>query len=253
MEEKVKLSSLFNSHKDELEQQLRGFILPQNAEQIQMAISRLFDRLFDMDGDFRQSLTQSEDFVLQASLKMLNSQQSITNGLIQENGQMAFDGNCKQEPNFPYTTILGTGIGATAGALIGAWAAVVGAIAGNALSIYIASHRSKQEMDGSVNHSHQIDSIAFVNIIGTLCDSIDGIIDTYRVQVDKIRSTYEKREKPALQNEYSLLLEQIVNVDRLSITLQNDIPERMIQAIRNMVLSLENYNLSIKDGKIINI
>ena len=253
MEEKVTLSSLFNTRKNELEQQLQGLILPQNAEQIQMAITKLFDKLFDKDGDFRQSLTQSEDFVLQASLKMLNSQQSITNGLIQENGQMAFDGNCKQEPNLPYTTILGTGIGATAGALIGAWAAVVGAIAGNALSIYIASHRSKQEMDGSVNHSHQIDSIAFVNIIGTLCDSIDGIIDTYRVQVDKIRSTYEKREKPTLQNEYSLLLEQIVNVDRLSITLQNDIPERMIQAIRNMVLSLENYNLSIKDGKIINI
>ncbi len=82
MEEKVTLSSLFNSHKDELEQQLRGLILPQNAEQIQMTISRLFDRLFDRDGDFRQSLTQSEDFVLQASLKMLNSQQSITNGLI---------------------------------------------------------------------------------------------------------------------------------------------------------------------------
>ena len=99
MEEKVTLSSLFNTRKNELEQQLQGLILPQNAEQIQMAITKLFDKLFDKDGDFRQSLTQSEDFVLQASLKMLNSQQSITNGLIQENGQMAFDGNCKQEPN----------------------------------------------------------------------------------------------------------------------------------------------------------
>ena len=64
MEEKVALSSLFNSHKDELEQKLHGLVLPQNAEQIQSTISKLFDKLFDKDGDFRQSLTQSEDFVL---------------------------------------------------------------------------------------------------------------------------------------------------------------------------------------------
>jgi len=253
MEEKVALSSLFNSHKDELEQKLHGLVLPQNAEQIQSTISKLFDKLFDKDGDFRQSLTQSEDFVLQASLRMLNSQQSITNGLIRRNGQAASDGECKHEQNLSYTSILGTGVGGAVGALIGPWAAVVGAIVGNAMSIYLLSRRSRQEGGGLDHQSHPIDSKDFIDIIGSLCDSIDGIIDTYRVQVDKIRSTYEKREKPTLQNEYSLLLEQIVNVDRLSITLQNDIPERMMQAIRNMVLSLENYDLSIKDGKVINI
>ena len=253
MTENIRLSELFDSRKEDLGQQLQGLVLPQNAEQIQSAITMLFDKLFDKEGEFRQSLTQSEDFVLQASLRMLNSQQSITNGLIRENGQAAFIGERNQEPNLSYTTILGSGIGATAGAMIGAWAAVVGAIAGNALSIYLATHRSKQEENSQEKQSHQIDSKAFVNIISTLCDSIDGIIDTYRVQVDKVRTTYEQREKPTLQKEYSLLLEQIVNVNRVSAALQNEIPEQMSQAIQNMVLSLENYNLTIKEGRIINI
>ena len=68
---KTTLYSLFVASKDELASRLGGLTLPSGAHEVQACVAEYFNKIFDADGDFRQNLTQSEDYILQAALSML--------------------------------------------------------------------------------------------------------------------------------------------------------------------------------------
>ncbi len=57
---------------------LQGLKLPSDSSCIQGIINDYLNEMFNNEGDFRQGLTQSEDYILQAALSLLNAQQSIT-------------------------------------------------------------------------------------------------------------------------------------------------------------------------------
>ena len=259
MENNVSLKSLFESNKGELEQKLAGLKLPKNASKIQQLISDYLGRLFESDGEFRQNLTQSEDYILQSTLRILTAQENFTNGLIANNHQeppyhpQTNDNNNDNKQSL-YTTLIGTGVGAVAGGFIGAWAAVIGALAGNAVVAYMMTRKEKPvqktEIASSQNDS-TIDTTVFLNIISNVCESIDGVIETYRTQVSRIVKEYENRERPSLRTEYSSLLDQIVNVNKIA-SLSNDVPDRLKQAICMMVDCLKGYGFRIENNQIIN-
>lgn len=88
--------------------------------------------MFDNESDFRQSLTQSEDYILQAALSLLNAQQSITKEVTpnisfqqpQSKPQPQITSGLKKE-QYPLAlvgTAVGSGLG---GALMGTWASVL--------------------------------------------------------------------------------------------------------------------------------
>ena len=79
MTTKVSLHSLFESNRGELKQKVKDFSLPKDAFAVQEAIAKYMNTMLDSDGEFRQNLTQSEDYVLQAALSLLNAQQEIAN------------------------------------------------------------------------------------------------------------------------------------------------------------------------------
>ena len=72
------LTSIFKSNQSVLGTKLQGLKLPSDSSRIQGIINDYLNEMFNNEGDFRQGLTQSEDYILQAALSLLNAQQSIT-------------------------------------------------------------------------------------------------------------------------------------------------------------------------------
>lgn len=253
------LKSIFAQSKEQLLDELKGLVLPKDAQQVQKIVADHLGQLFESGNDFRQSLTASEDYILQSALQLLQAQQNITVEIAKsvKNVQSTpRDASAapKKHPN-PYSTLVGTGVGALAGGILGTWGAVAGAIAGTAIVIYCAS---KPQMSDNIHQQGQrntpscMDAEIFVRIVEQICECIDGVIDTYRVQVKRIQNIYEQREKPSLLNECSVLFAQIANVHKAVEANKGNTPAKVVSATEMLVESLENYGLTIKDGKVVN-
>lgn len=72
---------MFQSNKQVLEQQLAGLALPKDANKIQSIVNDYLNDLFNQEGEYRQNLTQAEDYILQAALSLLNAQQDMSRRL----------------------------------------------------------------------------------------------------------------------------------------------------------------------------
>ncbi|MCD8387563.1 MAG: hypothetical protein LUD17_11845 [Bacteroidales bacterium] len=253
---------VFQAHEKELGDSLRGLTLPADAKKVQKIVETFLTSLFESDGDFRQSLTQSEDYILQAALQLLQAQQNISRELVS-----SFRGpsTSKASTTIPasnscngYAPIIGAGIGALAGGFIGTWAAVCGAIAGTAVVIYCANKPTKSTSPKArANASTEaqnpgIDINAFNAIIGKICQSIDNLMDTYRVQVKKVENIYSQKERPSRLSECQTLFNQLANLHKVVAANKADIPTKVLNAIDLLEESLENYGLTIKDGRVVN-
>ena len=139
MQTKQTLASMFEANKQALENELKGLSLPKDSNKIQSIVTNYFDSLFDQDGSYRQSLTVSEDYILQAALSLLNAQQEMGQKLTEQeiiietktSSSLETDSEIKQTPiqKILSQKINGgkTLIGAGSGAILGKVAlAVVG-------------------------------------------------------------------------------------------------------------------------------
>ena len=77
MEDKITLVSMFESNRYELERELENLVLPQDAAKIQSVVMNILNTMFEGNGEYRQNLTQSEDYILVAAIELLNAQQDI--------------------------------------------------------------------------------------------------------------------------------------------------------------------------------
>lgn len=256
------LKSMFTTSKQELLDNLKGLSLPKDSSKVEKIVTDYLRSLFENEGVFRQSLTETEDYVLQSVLRLLQSQQDIAKEIAksikekESNRQEFKTAGVKEDPNSlkPYAAVAGAGVGAVAGGLISTWAAVAGAVAGTAIVVYIASRSSSNKMLNknvpSQIASTTFDANVFLSIVEKICDNIDNVIETYRVQIKRVENIYEQRQAPTLTNNYAVLLEQIENVYKYSSI--EGVPAKLKNAIDMLVESLENYNLKFENGKIIN-
>lgn len=253
----VTLKSAFIESKSDLIQKLNGLHFPSDAMKIQKLTTEHLNLLFENENNYRQSLTESEDLILLSVLRLLQSQQNITDEIAK-----TIENNCKnlniekeKHSKNPYWTVAGAGAGAVVGGLINSWGAVAGAIVGTALVIYFSikpTIKSGSQVESENFSSTITNTNVFISIIENICENIDNIIETYRVQIRRVENIYNQREEPSLQNEYSILLSQIVNVYNTAKTLNVPIPDKLSAAIDFLAESLENYGLKIENGKIIN-
>lgn len=258
--ETVTLKSIFESNKEELSSKLAKLSLPKDSELIQQTVTDFLGNLFENEGLYRQNLTESEDYLLQSILRLLQAQQDIATNFAKSAEKENSRGiNMTQkhevEPLSPYVAAAGAGVGALAGGLIGTWWAVAGGIAGTALVVYYASNGRKKTISNTQKDkgiSSTIDVAVFLTIVEKICQSIDDVITTYRIQVKRLQNVYEQREKPNLLNDYSTLMEQIANVCSVTHSIKETVPSKLLNAIEIMKESLENYNLRYENGKIIN-
>ena len=265
----ITLKSLFESQCDQLEEKLSGLKLPEDSQKVQGIVSDYLNKLLEDDGDFRQNLTQAEDYILQASLSLLSAQQTMVKELNKNSyssiHSTTFEKASKENPLRPTKvisnnqTIGGTAIGSTAGALLfGTWGAVFGAIAGTAIVLYYASNQSsvsdnkeKQSTEKPLlPTSTAIDVKLFTNIVRNICESVDSIIETFRAQINRVVHKYENQEKPTLEREYRFLLEGIQSLlgyERTHSADDEKYVKKLQIRIEDIAELLENYNLSVEN------
>ena len=266
MEEKITLASLFCSRKEELKQQLEGLLLPKDSNKVQQIITDYLNKLFDSEGEFRQSLTQSEDYMLQAVLSMLNAQQEMSNNLIKQlsavKPQINTEKTEKADNNLLSVKMSSTQsmVGSAGGALLGkiimgGWGAVFGAIAGTAVAVYIAS---KNEQSSESSHKVQpqydqplsgIEVDSLTGILSKVCESVDNMMATFRAQINRVVSKYENQEKQSIEKDYRVLLENIQSLVGYSRTHSDDdkFNRKIQERIEDMVDVLDIYDLSFVD------
>lgn len=270
MEQVKSLKSLFEQNKESLALQLNSFSLPRDAKKVQDVVAEHLNNLLDSSGEYRQALTQSEEYILLSALNLLNAQQSMVGALSAQSG--ISDALPAEEPtnvkrgvvskNKTPLVVGGTAIGGAAGALVfNTWGALIGAIAGTALVVYyLANQESKtdrrqdstsQTLPSSQLAGSPLKVDAFLSIVGNICENVDGVIDTYRVQVKRIQNAYEQREKPSLQSDYGILLDQIANVCNVCEANKDSVPSKLQNAVSLLSECLENYGLKFMNGKII--
>lgn len=280
MADKITLRSLFDSKKSELEQKLEGLALPKDNKKIQETIEGYLADLFDSEGAFRQNLTQSEDYLLQATMSLLTAQQEMANAFItrevkfknvEESFSRAQDKDTvepspKTIDDYLKTSVnatqglAGAGTGAIIGKLaFGGWGAVFGAIAGTAVTIYLAGRNAKPMLAPPVQSTTTIrqevvnDSIdvhSFTAVVGGICDSVDNLIATFRAQVNRVIDKYETMEKPTIEKEYRFLLESIQSLlgyKRTHSPEEEKYGKKLHTRIEDVAECLENYNLSVED------
>lgn len=266
MTENIKLSELFNSRKGELERQLTGLLLPKDANKVQRIIADYLNGLFDSEGEFRQSLTQSEDYMLQAVLSLLNAQQEMSSNLIKQMSEITpnvdVEKDTMRDTNFmnvkmnPTQSMVGSAGGALVGNLIwGGWGAVFGAIAGTAVSVYLASRSSQpNENTSKINVKYdqpfsQANIKDLISILFGICNSVDDMITTFRAQINRVVNKYESQEKPSIESHYRPVVENIQTLIGYSRTHADD--EKFVKKIRERIEDmsevLDMYNLTIVD------
>lgn len=247
------LTSIFDAHKDELAEKLKSFSLPRDTKEVETTVTNFLNNMFENDGTYRQSLTQSEDYILQSAIQLLHAQQSIANEIISlASGFNASPKAITEPKGNSYTSIIGSGLGAVAGSLIGTWGAVCGAIAGTAIVIYLSTKSKKTKpIQGEAAVVKTLNVNAFINIVKKICESIDELMETYRVQVKRIQHSYEQKEDITLLNSFNALTEQIANVIKVANSNSEDIPSRVSIAVERLEESLENYDVKYENGKIV--
>jgi len=273
MSSKKTLCELFESNKAELQQTLTGMVLPKDLGKAQEAVSSYLEKVFDSEGEFRQNLTQSEDFILEAAISLLNAQQKISSVLTKEVGNTPAPKKLRPSTTVQETTqssqgfkadssytLVGAAGGAIAGKLLlGGWGAVFGAIAGVALSVYTSNKTQAQPIPQpqvapkavvEENPNKPIDVDCFIGIVHDVCESVDNLIGTFRAQVNRVVQKYESQEKPTLDKEYRPLLESIqslVGYERNHNVSEEKYIEKVQERIEGLAESLDNYDITLEN------
>lgn len=262
------LKVLFDSRKEELAKILTDFSLPKDATKIQTTVAGYLNELFDSEGDFRQNLTQSEDYVVQAAMSLLNAQQSMVSEFASiskkcpekvkpEQIHVSDSSSISLKKEAPMI-IGGTTVGGAAGALLlGSWGAVFGAIAGTALVLYYTSTQDAAKKTTAQSPAtdtiikkedkeSKIDVDKYLGFVGSICDSVDSLILTFRAQINRVVDKYENQEKPVFEKEYGVLLDCIQSLLGASYQPTDDKwLKRVNSRIEELAESLENYNLEV--------
>lgn len=276
MENKQTLRTLFESGKADLASKLQSFSLPKDAKKVQSTVTNYFNQLFDSEGEYRQHLTQSEDYIFQAAMSLLNAQQAMANDLIAQAKEIqnqpigsaptlekqVFGLKREQYPMAIGGSAVGSYVGGCFGSLLNnnwgnTWGAVFGAIAGTALSLYYASQprKSKSKMSQPQPVQRKVEAPkmnteTFLSIIGSICDSMDALIETFRSQIHRVIDKYESMEKPTIEKEYRFLLEGVQSLagyKRTHDETDEKYLEKLQTRVEDLAETLENYNLTLED------
>lgn len=284
MADNISLSSIFAATKDDLAASLFGLVLPKDVQSVQEKIASYLNEVCSEDNEFRQNLTQSEDYILQAALSMLNAQRNMVYVLSQApkiETTTSLPGSSQTSKAFAQSkttsisasapnALLGSGGGALIGKLVlGGWGAVFGAIAGTALVLYMAQQKSEKSTTQTSHPAKQIvaetitskiidvpvDEDALLSVIEQLCDSLDNLINTFRAQVRRVVNKYESIEKPTIEREYRVLLEGIQSLlgyKRGHSATEDKYVGKLQERIEDLAELLDNYDLEAVDYAEIN-
>lgn len=273
MAQQPTLGSIFEATKGDLASSLTGLMLPKDTERVQTVITDYLNHVCDENSDYRQNLTQSEDYILQAALSMLNAQRALvatfdckpqytisagTSGLSATEKQKI---NITATRQKSATTFIGVGGGAVVGKLLlGGWGAVFGAIAGTAVALYLSQKTiqpSLSQISDTLANAPKVkiidtpvDISALLSVIAQICDSLDNLIATFRAQIQRVVHKYESQEKPTIERNFRTLLEGIqslIGYKRGHSPEEEKYLSKLQTRVEDLAELLDNYNLEAVD------
>lgn len=276
--EKTTLCSVFDSTKTELASSLDGLMLPKDSVKIQKIITDYLNNVCDEESDFRQNLTQSEDYILQAALSMLNAQREfvaafecapeITNEATveeQEADKPRFISQPEKSKALQTVNSTKAFIGAGGGALVGkiflgGWGAVFGAIAGTAVALYLSQQPQPNSFELTdrpalpapkpASTDTPVNTAALLNVISQICESLDNLIATFRAQIQRVVHKYESQEKPTIERNFRTLLEGIqslIGYKRGHSPEEDKYISKLQTRVEDLAELLDNYDLAAID------
>lgn len=279
------LISFFKRLEPEFRAQVSNLSLQSDPGKVLSIVKNFLDQLLDSEGEYRQNLTQAEDYILESALSLLNAHNEIgkivadvsynsanekgasESSVQQENRTITFESKSgtgiktKQVLVNPANTLLATGSGAIAGKmLLNSWGGIIGALAGAALYLYKDTQKQQEYADNQCikeNTSSKtitvpmtmIDTNLLVSILEKICINIDNLIATYRAQIRRVVSKYESQEKPTLEKNYRILLEGIQTLIGYSRAhgSEDKFSRKIQERIEDISELLENYNLTVEN------
>ena len=271
------LSSIFEATKGELASSLSDLMLPKDSGKVQEIITLYLNKVCDEESDYRQNLTQSEDYILQAALSMLNAQRDLVAAFdckptlkIEKKETVAVAEEAKSAKSYQTLNSTSAFIGAGGGALVGkfilgGWGAVFGAIAGTAVALYIS--QQNKPTDPSLPASRQltmantdspkvvvsdtpVNTPALLNVIARICESLDNLIATFRSQIQRVVNKYESQEKPTIERDFRVLLEGIqslIGYKRGHTSEEEKYTSKLQTRVEDLAELLDNYDLEAVD------
>lgn len=266
---KKSLKNLFESKQDNLRDSLRDLELPKDTQKIESVVSEYLNNLFDENGEFRMQLTQSEDYILQSAMSLLNAQQAIllevskAKELNLEHMQPKMtDMKDAVQAKGISNEVIPCSIGASAvggvigGVVIGTWGAVFGSIAGTAIAFYYVANKDKHTpkskkqtaLQPVSQPSQTLDVEKFIRIVAGICESIDNLIETFRAQINRVINKYEQLPKATLETNFKSLLEGIQSLVGYKLThkvTDEKYVVKLHQRIEDLTELLDNYGLEI--------
>lgn len=211
-------------------------------------------------------LTQSEDYILQSAMSLLNAQQAILVELSKAK-ELSMQPKIKDKKNaiqsegiskeaIPYSIGASAAGGVIGGVVIGTWGAVFGSIAGTAIALYYVASKEKHTSKSKIQAvqqsasqpSQNLDVEKFIRIVAGVCDSIDNLIETFRAQVNRVVSKYEQQPKATLETNFKSLLEGIqslIGYKRTHEATEEKYVIKLQQRIEDLTELLDNYDLEI--------
>lgn len=268
---RITLQQLFDSKRADLVEKCSGLSLPSDTQLLQKVVIDYFNEVFDENGDFRQSLTQSEDYILQAAISLLNAQREMAESIKVKSGLLNVvpvqvtdesiepnDDQIEQKSFFEKPNpelLIGSGAGALLGKVIcGGWGAVFGAIAGTAIAIYLSTNDQPKSKDtckvlykDRPVESSPLDVEKFVSTIESICKSVDNLLDSFRAQIRSVMNKYESQPKPSLDTDYLPLLESIqslIGYERTHSEIEEKYCRKLKERIEDVGDVLGSWNLS---------
>lgn len=275
------LLEIFEKQEKSLYEELQGLRVPDDSKKIEKIISQNLEKIFDDNGEFRQNLTQSEDYILQAAISLLNAQQEMsmklvgatsTNNHTQDSPTRSLrESGSTESTNKPSigNTKVNAGqalVGSAGGALIGnivlgGWGAVFGAIAGTAVVLYVASTQSNKtetekpikditQPQKSTTASQPLDIEKFIGIVERICESVDNLIETFRAQIKRVVDKYENMDKPTIERDFRVLLEGIqslIGYKRGHSADEEKYLSKLQTRVEDLAELLDNYDLVAVD------
>lgn len=274
MSQRPTLISIFEATKDQLANSLSGLMLPKDSDKVQAIIAGYLNQVCDENSEYRQNLTQSEDYILQAALSMLNAQRELVAAFDVQPTVTVTQSETKTESTpisrpetrlNTNTTLIGVGGGAIVGKMLfGGWGAVFGAVAGTAVALYLSQRPQPQPAQPAttklietapaqptiVINDTPVDTGALLSVIAQICDSLDNLVATFRAQIQRVVNKYESQEKPTIERNFRTLLEGIqslIGYKRGHNPQEEKYLDKLQTRVEDLAELLDNYDLEAVD------
>jgi molecular chaperone GrpE (heat shock protein) len=266
----ISLRAIFNTTKDDLASSLTGLMLPKDTSVVQQKITEYLNTVCDSESEYRQNLTQSEDYILQAAMSMLNAQRDLVSVLSAkpqikiEQIESKKDSNQKSAMDILNMSVdaksafIGAGGGAALTAkFFNGWAAVFGAIAGTAIALYVSNQSASTAKPKPMASKPSVKIVdqplnvnSLLSVIEQLCDSLDNLVVTFRAQIQRVVNKYESQEKPSIEKNFSSLLEGIQSLlgyKRGHSSEETKYLPKLQERVEELADLLDSYNLEVID------